>query len=231
MREITFQRIFDSPTASMANLGEQAQTPDGRVWRYIKANEALGQATALTRTANSNQDTLASSNDADGNRTVVTQAGASFTVGDFDNSYLLIDSGTGAGQFAKIRTNNVTELQLFVDYALGTALSVSDSDGVIVRPHLAELTAITTLHQIPVGVAQIAFASADFGWALERGPGSVLAGANLVANELTTPGDDTEGTVITITNGETPDDVSTYGRCLVANDTADVGAMIDVNLM
>ena len=231
MREITFQKVLETNTVPLAKLGELAITPDGRAWRYVKANEALSLGHASTRIANSDQDTLASSTDGAGNETIVTQAAAGWTAGDFDDAYLLIDDGTGAGQFAKIKTNDATNLFLYEDYALSTSLSVSDSDGVIVRPHLAEKTAVTTLHQVPIGVAQVAFAANDYGYVLERGPGVVVAGAALVANELCTPGDDTEGEVITVASGETFDDASTFGRCLVANASADKGAMIDANVL
>lgn len=231
MRQITFQKVLESNTVPLAGLGEQALTPDGRLWRYVKANEAISLGHATTRTANSDQDTLASSSDPAGNRTVVTQSGASFTAGDFADAYLLIDAGTGSGQFAKIKTNDATRLFLYPDYALGTALDVSDSDGVIVRPHLAEKTAITVLNQVPIGVAQVAIASGSYGWVLERGPGVVIAGEALTANEQCTPGDDTEGEVKNIANGETPDDISSFGRCLVANGSADEGAMVDVHVL
>jgi len=231
MRQITFQKVLQTDTVPFAELGDRAQTPDGRLWVYVKANEALVLHNALTRTANSDQDTLSSSTDGDGDEIFITQSGASFTAGEFEKAYGLIDAGTGSGQFFKIRTNNATQLTLFKDYALTTSLAVADSDAVIARPHLAEKTAITTLHQVPVGIAQVAFSANEYGWALERGMGAVLAGTALTANELTTPGDDTEGTLTNIGTDESMEDVSTFGRCVVANGTADESAMIDVNLL
>lgn len=206
-------------------------TPDGREWVYIEANEAISLGHALTRAANVDADTIASATDGEGKITLLTQASAGWTAGQFAGAYGLVDAGTGSGQFFKVRTNTADTLQLTSETALTTALSVSDSDIVLVTPFLADKTAITVLHQVPVGVAQVAFASGEFGWALRRGVGTVLAGAALVANELCTPGDDTEGQVITVASGETFDDASTFGRCLVANGTADEGAMIDVNLL
>ncbi|HDZ13686.1 MAG TPA: hypothetical protein ENH60_02150 [Pricia sp.] len=227
MREIRFQKVLETQSATgAAKVGEYATTPDGRIWRYVKANEALVLSNALTRIANSDQDTVASTTDGAGDETIITQVSAGFTVGDFNDAYGLVDSGTGKGQFFKIKTNDATRLFLFSDYALSTTLVVGDSDIVIVRPYLAEKTATSTLNQIPLGIAQVAFTSGDFGYALISGPGSVLAGAALVANELCTPGDNTEGTLITVASGETVDDVSSFGRTLVANDTADVAGMI-----
>ena len=231
MREITFQKVLEESEQPMAKLGDIAVTADGRQWRYIKANEALSIGHATTRKANVDVDTVSSADDGDGNTTLITEASAGWTAGDYANAYGLVDAGTGEGQFFKIRTNSADTLRLFTEYALGTDLAVADSDIVIVTPHLVEKTAVSTLHQVPVGVAQVAFTADYYGWVLERGPGTVIAGAALVANELCTPGDNTEGEVITAASGETIDDISTFGRCLVANATADKAAMIDVNLL
>ncbi len=230
MRIITFQHVLevsDVPLAGGAQLGDRAQTPDGRQWVYVKANEALVLANATTRVANTDQDTVSSSTNGVSEEIFITESGGGFTVNTFENAFGLVDQGTGEGQFFKVENNTDTTLRLYTDYALGTSLDVASSDIVLVRPHLAEKTAVTTLNQIPIGGTQVAFAANDFGWQLERGVGTILAGAALVANELNTPGDNTEGTVITIANGETPDDVSSFGRTLVVNSTADKAAMID----
>lgn len=227
MRQITFQKVLETSTVPQANLGEVAQTPDGRQWVYVKANEALSLGHALTRIANVDVDTVSSSTDENSEITKITEAAAGWTAGAYADAYVLVDDGTGAGQFTKVKTNDATTLFLYRDYRLTTALAVADSDIFIVRPHLAEKAAVTVLHQIPTGIAQVAFAANEYGFALTRGAGVVVAGAALVANELCTPGDDTEGEVITITNGETPDDVSSFGRCLAANASADKGAMVD----
>lgn len=231
MRQITFQKTLETTTVAQAALGEQAITADGRGWVYVKANEAISLAMASTRIANTSvATTISSATDGDGLITKITKASAGWTVGQFADAYGLIDLGTGQGQFFKIRTNTADTLVLYREYALGTALS-ADSTMVLVRPYLAEKSAVTTLNQVPTGVAQVAFASGDYGWHLTRGPGVIIAGsAVVVANEQVTPGDDTEGYVIGIANGETPDDVSTYGRTLVANQTADKVALIDTLL-
>lgn len=227
MRQITFQSVLQTDTAPMANLGEIGVTPDGRQWVYVKANEALSLGHALTRVADTDVDTVSSSTDGDSDITKVTEASAGWTVGAFDNAYVIVNDGTGAGQMFKVKTNTADTLFLFKEYKLTTALAVADSDIIIARPYLAEKVAITTLNQVPLGIAQVAFSANDYGWALTRGPGVVVAGAALVANETCTPGDDTEGEVIGIANGETPDDISTFGRCIAANASADKGALVD----
>lgn len=233
MRLITFQNVLETSTVPQAGheLGDRAQTPDGRQWVYVKANEALSLGHNCTRVANTDVDTVSSATDGDGFITRITEGSAGWTVGVYDNAYGLVDDGTGEGQHFKVETNTADTLRLFRAYRLTTALDVADSDIVLVRPYLAEKTAVTTLNQILIGAAQVAFASADYGWLLTRGVGLAIAGDTGIANEQMTPGDDTEGEVIAIANGETPDDISTIGRVLVANTTADKGVLIDYNLL
>lgn len=231
MRQITFQNVLEASTIQEADLGARATTPDGRQWVYVEANEAISLGHIVTRTANTAVDTLSSSQNSASQNVFITEGSAGWTVGQFQNAYGLVDDGTGSGQFFKIKDNTADTLELYPEYALSTALDVSDSDVTIVRPHLAEKSAITTLNQVLIGVAQVAIANNSFGWVLERGVGIVINGAtDPVANEQLTPGDDTEGQAITIANGETPDDISTVGRTLVVNANNDEGVMVDVNI-
>ena len=229
MRQITFQNVLKEDSVPMARLGELAQTEDGREWRYVKFNEAFGtKGMIATRIANTDVDTVSSSTDGDSNITKVTEASAGWTVGQFENAWLLVDDGTGEGQFAKVKTNSADTLNLYTDYALTTALDVADSDIVLARPYLAEKSAITVLNQILLGVAQITTTANYYGWVQIRGYGGVLVGDVITANEQITPGDDTEGTGINVGSGETIDDASTVGRCVVANTTADKACLADI---
>ena len=232
MRDLTFQKVLQTVTVPLAGaeLGDRAQTPDGRQWVYVKANEAISKGHIATRIANTDVDTVSSANDGDGNRTRVTEASAGWTAGQFQFAYGLVDDGTGEGQYFKVEDNTADTLRLFSDYKLTTALDVADSDIVLVRPFLAEKVAITTLNQILLGVAQVAFAANDYGWLLTRGVGGVIAGDVVVANELITTGDDTEGEGVNVTAGETVDDISSIGRVLVANTTVDKAALVEVNI-
>lgn len=232
MRLITFQNVLqqsDVPQAG-AELGGRAATPDGREWVYVKANEAISKGHVATRIANVDVDTVSSSSDGDGDRTYITKASAGWIVGAYQNAYGLVDDGTSEGQFFKIKDNTADTLNLYKDYKLTSALAVADSDIVIVRPYLAEKSAVSVLNQILIGVAQIAISSGYYAWVQSKGPGCVLMGDTGVANEQVTPGDDSEGEAIAITNGETPDDISSVGRVLVANTTVDKLAMVDINV-
>ena len=115
---------------------------------------------------------------------------------------------------------------------MATALAVADS-GIAIRHYTdAEKSPVTTLLTPLKGVAQVSFASGDYGWFLKRGIGGVLGGAAMTINTLISPGDDTEGTAITIpvAAGDEFGEYSVVGRVLVANSAADLAALVDVNI-
>lgn len=226
MRNITFQDVLQTVTAPFALLGERARTPDGREWVYQKANEALSLGHVVVPVANVDVDTVSSSADGDGSIIYVTEASAGWTVGAYADSFILVDDGTGEGQHAKVRTNTVDTLILYKEYALATALAVGDSDIFIYRKGIGEKAAITDKTQQAVGAAQVAFASADYGWVLAGGPGVAIAGEVLTERASVVTGDDTEGEILKGTTAKGEFDEQTVGICVGANTTADKGALI-----
>jgi|TARA_Y100000310_G_scaffold107269_2_gene105735 hypothetical protein len=231
MKQITFQSIFDTPSVKQDILNAQAQTPDGRIWEYLYATEAISQYMVVSNPANTDVDTIASSTNGASQTVFLTEASAGWTVGAYQDHWMIVDDGTGEGQVAKIKDNTADTLELYTDYALGTALTVAGSSDIVIRHEPdAEKVAITVLKTPLKGVAQVAFASGDYGWFLKRGIGGVLAGEVITINVSLTPGDDTEGTAEIGDTGNGPFDESYIGRCLVANTTADLAALVDVNI-
>ena len=222
--------MVDTPTSPLGKLGAIGQTEDGGLWRYLKATEAVSQYMVVSRPANTTVTTVSSSSNGASQVVYITEASAGWTVGDFQDHWLLVNTGTGTGQVAKIKDNTADTLELYPEYALGTALAVADSGIAIVHENDAEKIAITTLITTPTGVAQVAFASADYGWFLIRGIGGVLAGEAITINESMTPGDDTEGTVEIGDTAKGTFDEAYVGRCLVANSAADLACLAYVNL-
>jgi hypothetical protein len=211
-------------------MGEIAQTPDGRLWRYLYATEAISQYMVTSRPANTAVTTVSSSANGQSQNVFVTEAAAGWTVAAYQDHWLIVHTGTGEGQVAKIKDNTSTTLELYPDYALATALEVASSGVTIVHENDAEKIAITTLITTPNGVAQVAFASADYGYFLIKGIGGVLAGEAITINESMTPGDDTEGTVEIGDTAKGTFDEAFVGRCLVANASADKACLAYVNL-
>lgn len=230
MKQITFQSVFDTPTAPMSNLGEVAQTPDGRVWKYLYATEAITKHMAVSRPANTTVTTVSSSSNGNSQVVFITEASAGWTVGDYKDHWLLVNTGTGTGQAARIKNNTTDTLELYTEYALSTSLAVADSGIAIVHETDAEKIPVTTDITVLQGVAQVSFASGDYGWFLRRGVGGLLGGIAMTINTVAKPGDDTEGTATIGATGEGLFDASYIGRILVANSAADVAALVDINI-
>jgi hypothetical protein len=228
MQTITFQSVFDTPTVAQSKLNSQAQTPDGRIWEYLYATEAITKHMVVSRPANTTVTTVSSSTNGAGQIVFVTEASAGWTVGAYQDHWIAVNTGTGTGQIAKVKDNTADTLELYPEYALSTALAVADSGFAIVHETDAEKIAITTDVTNIKGVAQVTFASGDYGWFLKRGIGGVLVGEAAVINTNLKPGDDTEGTALKGTTGAGLYDESSIGRVLVANSAADLAALVDI---
>ena len=234
MKLITFQSIFDTPTVKMGKLNEQAQTPDGRMWKYLYATEAITKHMIVTRPALTAVDVVASSTNKRSESVYVTPGtDPSWTEGDYQDHWMLVDEGTGEGQIAKIKDNTGTALELYEDYALSTALTAAGlSDISIVHEPDAEMCPTGDL-DIPVqGVAQVTFASADYGWFLIRGIGGVLMDETGTTDCAITPGGDAnEGYGMKVATDATLDDHSIVGRCIITSTTTDLANLADIAII
>lgn len=210
--------------------GSYAQNEWGEEYRYVKTKDALSRGKLVKvsgyTSGLSDEDTLSSNLDTGGeyHKRIVTQSGASWTSGHWYGCYLYINDGTGEGQLRRIIKNDATTLTL--ETALTTALSVSDSDGVIFADWQVELSPITVLTQKPMGVAVNTVTAGNYCWIKTGGVAEVLAGEGLTAGEYCTPGDDTTGSVLNIDSGETPDDIAIVGTSMIANSNADKGVPV-----
>lgn len=231
MKQINFQSVFDTPTVPLSKLNEQAQTPDGRIWEYLYATEAITKHMVVSNPANTTVATVSSSSNGDSQRVFITEASAGWTVGAYEDHWVAVNAGTGTGQVGKIKGNTVDTLELYTEYALATALAVADS-GIAIRHYPDAEKVPVTVEITPLkGVAQVSFASGDYGWFLKKGIGGVLCGAAVTINYSITSGDDTEGTAITGTTAKGLMDENYIGRVLVANSAADLAALVDINIL
>ena len=232
MNNISFRKVLQPVTNQELILGGRAETPDGNVWRYVRANAALTpRGVMCTRVADTSVTNITSTaNNARGETVFITESAWAQTVGDFDEAIGVVSGNTGEGQFFRVKSNTVDTIEIYQDYALATALDTT-SDLTLVRPYLVRETPVTTLNNIVTGVAQRTFAANDYGFLLIHGYGVILNGAtDPVANEQLTPGDDVTGSAASIGNGETPDDVFVVGRALVAQATDDVQVLAYISL-
>lgn len=231
MNTITFQNVYQTTTSRGQNkLGERATTPDGREWVYVKADTALAAGSVAVPDAVTAVDLCSSSTDAQGRIVYITKASAGWTAGQFEDAIGVVDDGTGVGQTFKVKTNTADTLELYPETALGTALAVADSDITLRTMGIVDKAAITSKIQSAVGIAQTAFAAADYGWILTNGDGFVLAGEALTVGGSFVTGDDTTGQVVKGTTAKGEFDEQALGICLVANAAADQKALVRVSI-
>lgn len=226
MMAISFQNVLKIAASPQAILGAKASTPDGSMWTYIKANEAITKGHVVSPVALTGVDTVSSSTNGAGQIVYITEASAGWTVGQFADAWLTVDDGTGEGQVAKIKTNTTDTLELYPQWALSTAMAVADSDITISTVNtLVEKAPITTLTTLIIGSAQVAVTTASpYAWVLAKGPGLCISGtAAMTAEKNFTPGDDTEGQVVIGVTAKGDFDGFTAGYSLAANTTIDLG--------
>ena len=229
--KISFQDVLQTTTAQgQVGLGQVANTPDGSEWIYVKAAEAISAGHVVVPDTVVSFDTASSSADQQGRIVYITEASAGWTVGAYAESYGVVDDGTGVGQVFKVKDNTTDTLILYPAYALATALAVADSDITLTFPNLVDKSAVTSKVQQATGIAQVAIASASYGWVLKQGTGKVVAGEALVIGTGFVTGDDTEGEVVKATTAKGSYDEQYLGYCRVANAAADQSTLVYVNI-
>lgn len=224
--QISFQDVYQTITSrGEFKLGQRASTPDGREWVFVHAFAAVGKnLIAIPNTVTTG--TLASSaTDNQGRIVYINDADATLTTGAFQDAIGLINTGTGTGQSFKVKTNTVTQIQLYPETALTTPLAVADSGYALRTMSDVIPAAITSTIQQAIGGAQTAFATGDYGWLLTEGDGGVVSSQTLIIGSNFTTGDSTAGQVIKGVTAQGPFDAQSLGFVLVANSGANVGAL------
>lgn len=230
--QITFQSVINTSTTANFNLGTYGETPDGRQWSYVKAGTGgLAVGSVAVPVANTSQTLCSSSTDAMGRIVYITHASAGWTAGAFEGAWVIVDTGTGVGQAGQVIGNTSDTLQLNPEFAFTTALAVADSGIKITQNFNVVKSAITSKLQNAVGIAQIAFSAADYGWVLTKGEGVVAAGVSLtpVGVDFVT-GDSTTGQVVLGTTAKGPFDEQALGRVLVVNGSSNQLAQVWVEI-
>ncbi len=230
MNQITFQSTTQTSTAASFQIGQQGQTPNGNTYVYVVAAGAITAGMAVIPNTVTTVTTVSSSTNNLGQIVYITKASAGWTNGQFAGDYVLVNTGTGTGQTARIMDNTADTLYLFGS-GLATALSVSDSGIAIYHQYQVIKAAVTSKIQNTLGIAQATFASGEFGWVLQKGVGFVTAGEALTIGGDFVTGDDTAGYVVKGTTAKGAFDEQPLGRCLVANSGADINALVYVDVL
>ncbi len=207
--QITDQDIYQvSATQGMELLGQRATTADGRAFRYGK--NGTGGSTAL---APGKLAQVATPVTNDTNRTGVTLAagvsqvtftlGSTATVDQYKQGYLVVNAGTGVGQWLLIAgntaatagTSNAITVNL-QDQLIAATLASDSKFSLVPNPYSACIIQSATLGAGSAGVPLISVPDTDFAWFQVEGPAAVLSDAGAAAiGAPITYSDDTAGAV------------------------------------
>ncbi len=236
MRLITFQAPYQTATAAIAKLGEEAVTPDGRAWKYVQATHTASAVGGLmTPDASSLYQgtlaagTLTASANPVGQVVYLTYSTGGLTAGALEDSWLYLYIGTGEGQLMKVKTNSATVIEVYPGYALAAITTIDATTGAkFWCPCRVTPSLVTTQTQIITGVAQVAFAINDYGWALIRGHGTVL-GSSFTTGVGIGPGGATAGFGLINTTAKGTFDQSFVGTTVIASNDSSKQNFVFVN--
>ena len=232
--------------------GSYGQTPDGRMFRFVKCGGTAIAAGKLvqsevpdTQTGEDDHDARSVASAASANDTSVTiTAGgaAAFTVDEYADGYLNIEDDTGEGHLYKIKSHPAaaTSASLVVTLAPGhhlrTALTTDTTVGFVRNPG-RDVIIHTSIPTAPIiGVTQRALevntssSNYSWGWVCVKGYTSVLADGTLIIGQGVRPSEDDDGAVAHQDYSESAaSDTGTVGRCVYIG-VDEEHAIIDMSL-
>lgn len=165
-QNITISTVPGSATPLL--IGSRLSDPrSGQEYAYVKTTVAAVVGNLLAPAASvaiANSVAAAITNNGTNGR--IDVSGVTWTAGDFAGDFVLVNTGTGAGQLARILWNTAATAAvgtLFLDRTFATALDAT-SDLVIYRPFTVKLTAAAT-GDVCCGVSVGTLTgSGSFGW-------------------------------------------------------------------
>ena len=199
-------------------LGTRGITPDGRVFRYAKAGEALGAGKLCQdplAIANEDMDLVTQAAAAIGDTQILVTTGGAVAVDLYKDGYIYINDGPGEGHIYRIKGNTVTsgaatmtvtlEDGETVREALTTAGSLS---GLKKNPYNGTLLYNTTPDGIARGVAPIEVTNAYYFWLQTWGDAAVLIDGTVVLGKSVVPGLNVTGSADAhVTTGDDSGDI------------------------
>lgn len=183
-------------------LGAKASTPDGRVFRYVKAGAAAlvpGKVyDAPIEVANHTNATVVSG--AAGATAVTLTLGATAaTANQYAGGVLVVNDVTGEGQTFTIKSHPAADsgaslvVTLEDDEPIVTALTTSSQATLVQNAYNGVVLHATTEVSFPVGVAHTAITEGQYGWIQTHGPISALCAATTGIGQSCAASDTTAG--------------------------------------
>lgn len=171
------QGIFEESSTQKHPLGTRLQLGE-RVYYYAYATEALSPGKVATVVGKVFTDALADVAHPVGTKKVQITASGTVLAGELEEGFICVKSGTGAGEFYRIKrnpaiTSGATGTIELYD-GLVTAWSTSDTKLEIVTSLFKVQEHNTDAVEMPIGVANVAITTLNYFWLQTYGPCSVL---------------------------------------------------------
>lgn len=190
----------DSSTQE-APLGMKVETPDGRVYRYVKVGATAlvagklydGPATVADHTNIS----VASAAAAGASTITVTLGSTAATANQYAGGVVVINDVDGQGFTYSIKSHPAADaaasltLTLDDEETVVTALTTSSQATLVANQYNGVIIHATTETGVPVGVAVTQVTAAQYGWLQTRGPVSLLINATTGIGESVAASDTT----------------------------------------
>ena len=185
-------------------LGTKGLMPDGRVFRYSKAGEAI-TAGLMCQTplaiANHDMDLVTAAAAVGATSIVSTLGGTAVTKDQYKGGTLYVNDGAGEGQTFRIATHAAVSssgdftVPFEGKQTVKTALTASSLTGLKANPYNGTLIYNTTPDGIPTGFTPTDVASGAYFWQQTYGDAAVFAQGTMVLGQCVVPSTNTTGAV------------------------------------
>ena len=185
-------------------LGTKGLMPDGRVFRYSKAGEAITAGLMCQNSiaiANHDMDLVTAAAAAGATSIVSTLGGTAVTADQYKGGTLYVNDGAGEGQTFRIATHAAVSssgdftVPFEGKQTVKTALTASSLTGLKANPYNGTLIYNTTPDGIPTGFTPTDVASGAYFWQQTYGDAAVFAQGTMVLGQCVVPSTNTTGAV------------------------------------
>ena len=185
-------------------IGTKGLMPDGRVFRYSYAGEAITAGLICQNSlaiANHDMDLVTAATAAGSSTIAVTLGGTAVTKNQYKGGTIYVNDGAGEGQsfrigaHAAVDSSGTFTVPLEGRQTVKTALTAASLCGVKANPYNGTLIYNTTPDGIPTGFTCTDVASGAYFWQQTYGDGTALVNGTVVLGQCVVPGTTTSGSV------------------------------------
>ena len=187
-------------------IGTKGLMPDGRVFWYSKAGEAITAGLLCQNSiaiGNHDSDLVTAATAAGASSIVITVGGTAVTADQYKGGTVYVNDNAGQGQSFRIATHAAVSssgdftVPLEGKQTVKTALTASSECGLKANPYNGTLIYNTTPDGIPTGFTPTDVASGAYFWQQTYGDAALLVNGTVVLGQCVVPGTTTSGSVDT----------------------------------